>query len=268
MTRCEAIKKNGERCEREDMPHSHFCWQHDENRVSPSRSSPSRAAPSRESPSRAAPSSPKQDKSLYFYESQSAAKCGQHALNNLFGNIRKGRLPHPLFVSTKRKDGIIREKIKDKETFDLQSFCLQRASLLENEIGEIGARARRDIACYTSGNYDVYLLSAAAKSALGDSVLISDVIYRGSEKRDENGVKHRGEDFLLSDMENTSGRHRAALIVNYSGYHYVCVVRIHHAWFIIDSIGGRPKSSYSTAQEVMNALIKKKFRAAFSIIPI
>jgi hypothetical protein len=245
MTRCEAIKKNGQRCEREALPGKKFCWQHEGGKKSPIKKS-------------------KAFDTLYFYEGQSALKCGQHALNNLLGNIRKGRLSFPLFISEAK--GALLENHGDYDTFNLQTFCKERAEGLkhemeyEDEFSEADfAKIKQDaIACFARGDYDIYLLCDAVKKALKARVTVSDVIYRGS-KKDVEGVKISDREYLESLMDSKSG-----LIVNLKASHYICVVYMHGGWTAIDSIG-KSVIELKNSKEVLDFIEKKKFAAAFAV---
>jgi hypothetical protein len=245
MTQCEAIKNNGERCERQAIPGKRFCWQHDGGKKSPSKKA-------------------KSFDKLYFYEGQSSEKCGQHALNNLLGNIRKGRLQFPLFLSSSK--GPILERRGEKETFNLQAFCQKRAEALHSEMENEDDFTEEDfkefrgdaIACFASGNYDIYLLCSAAQEALGRRATVSDVIYRGSMK-EVDGQKQTAREYLLSLMDRKSG-----LIVNLKESHYICLVYMHGLWTAIDSIG-KSAVEYESAEDALNAIKKKKFAAAFAV---
>jgi hypothetical protein len=216
----------------------------------------------RSSPPRSPPRSPLRSHAfdnLYFYEGQSALKCGQHALNNLLGNIRKGRLDSPLFVSTSRKDGVIIEIKGSRVTFDLHSFCKERAQLFSIELDNaLDARAAEAVACFRSGNYDIYLLCNAVQAALGAKVTVSDVVYRKS-KKEVDGIKIKAHDYLLNLMDHKSG-----LIVNLKASHYVCVVYIYGMWTIIDSIKNKVME-FENAEDALDYLEEKKFSAAFAV---
>jgi hypothetical protein len=126
-------------------------------------------------------------------------------------------------------------------------------------MGGLEENAAENFDCLDEGNYDIYLLQAAARKA-APFAIISDLIYSSSEIVYDGKV---GPESLVRDMERSR---KTGLLVNFGGEHYVTVVNIgnDNGWVIVDSLGSRPAVSY-TAKGVMSAITARGYEAAFSI---
>jgi hypothetical protein len=217
-----------------------------------------------------------QARALYFFEAQSEALCGQHSLNNFFGNCAATRDDgrYPDFISTESDDVRVESGGNDADTFNLKAFCKLRILELEEEVGfPLEADAEENIECQQGGNYDIQLLHSAVERCSNDADLhVSDIIYSDStvEYREPlaagGHVLLTGPELLMFLLQRNTN---TGLIVNLSGVHYVAVVNIGPAdegWVIIDSLKNRPTTSYS-ASGVFTVITAMGYKAAFSITP-